>query len=209
MAIYSFWIFDRHCNCVFSREWDPKTPASGSKLFNYSLTSSSSANITNNSSSSTNIANSPNPNSASINTLANDNISSNGLINADNMNDNAKLLFGAIFSLRNIAAKLYSKNDALDPAPNAILNYLQSFSTEHYRVHYYETATNWKFAIISDPKVEDLQYALRYIYAVLFNEHVVKNALSMVNFQEGEYISNHNFVGGVDQYVTSLPNFAS
>lgn len=21
MAIYSFWIFDRHCNCIFDREW--------------------------------------------------------------------------------------------------------------------------------------------------------------------------------------------
>lgn len=21
MAIYSFWIFDKHCNCIFNREW--------------------------------------------------------------------------------------------------------------------------------------------------------------------------------------------
>ncbi|SCU78358.1 LAME_0A04236g1_1 [Lachancea meyersii CBS 8951] len=30
MALYSFWIFDRHCNCIFDREWTLKTnPSSG------------------------------------------------------------------------------------------------------------------------------------------------------------------------------------
>ncbi|SCU78777.1 LADA_0A07536g1_1 [Lachancea dasiensis] len=25
MAIYSFWIFDKHCNCIFDREWTLKS----------------------------------------------------------------------------------------------------------------------------------------------------------------------------------------
>ncbi|AMD22092.1 HGL248Cp [Eremothecium sinecaudum] len=30
MAIYSFWIFDRHCNCIFDREWTiPADSSSG------------------------------------------------------------------------------------------------------------------------------------------------------------------------------------
>lgn len=30
MTIYSFWIFDRHCNCIFDREWTlPSNPESG------------------------------------------------------------------------------------------------------------------------------------------------------------------------------------
>ncbi|SCV01102.1 LAMI_0G09340g1_1 [Lachancea mirantina] len=28
MAIYSFWIFDRHCNCIFDREWTLKAKQS-------------------------------------------------------------------------------------------------------------------------------------------------------------------------------------
>ncbi|AET37386.1 TRAPP subunit BET5 Ecym_1134 [Eremothecium cymbalariae DBVPG len=28
MAIYSFWIFDRHCNCIFDREWTLKADSS-------------------------------------------------------------------------------------------------------------------------------------------------------------------------------------
>lgn len=28
MAVYSFWIFDRHCNCIYDREWTVKQSSS-------------------------------------------------------------------------------------------------------------------------------------------------------------------------------------
>lgn len=182
MAIYSFWIFDRHCNCVYSREWEPKVASGSNKLFNYSAL--------------TGASNSSNQHS-------------NGLVNIGNVNDNAKLLFGAIFSLRNIASKLYPGELDEDSSPNAINNYLKTFSTANYRVHYFETATNWKFALISDPKLENLQHILQYIYQNIFIQHVVTNALSPVDFHEFEYINNLNFINGVDKYITSLPSFTS
>ncbi|GMM35946.1 TRAPP subunit [Saccharomycopsis crataegensis] len=206
MAIYSCWIFNRHCNCVYSREWEPKIPTAGSRLFSP---------FTNNSSTSTS-TNSTTTSSSTVNQTASTskNELGNGLTNVSNQNDKAKLLFGAIFSLRNIASKLYSPKNNHDPNdesinPNSISNYLTTFSTNNYRVHYFESASNWKIALISDPKCQDLQSALNFIYVQLFNDFVVKNALSQIDFDEGEYIDNPAFINGLDNYVTSLPAFTS
>lgn len=203
MAIYSCWIFDRHCQCVYSREWDPKVSSGGTRLFS-SFSSSASNSRTPSMSSAT--PNTPVLTQAPTKGSRNEKLV--GKINGSNETDQAKLLFGAIFSLRNIASKLYPPAQG-DEGSNGIENYLTTFLTGNYRVHYFETATNWKFALILDPKIEDLQGALEHIYTSLFIEHVVKNALSPVDFGEGEHIENEAFVGGLDSYIRALPGFAS
>lgn len=148
MTIYALYIFDRHCNCIYSREY------------------------------------SPNPNDP-------------GLVNKSNDSDMAKLLFGMVYSLKNLSVKL---------GPDDSFNVLRSFSTSHYRIHFSESLSNFKFALVSDLEVENLQDALWHLYREVFVKTVVHNALSPVEFGDGK-ISNVSFTRACDNFLRSLPQF--
>ncbi|ODV95692.1 hypothetical protein PACTADRAFT_3380 [Pachysolen tannophilus NRRL Y-2460] len=166
MAVYSFWIFDRHCNCIYSREWVAITQDK--------------------------------PDHQQEQTQKN--ITNTGTINARNQDHVAKLLFGAIFSLKQISSKL-------NPQEETTANNLKSFSTLKYRCHFFETGTGLKFCLLTDPKTENMQFVLKEIYAKLYYEKIVKNVLSPVDFKENEYIDNEVFITGVDNYISSLAVF--
>lgn len=89
-----------------------------------------------------------------------------GSINSKNSEDSAKLLFGALFSLRNIARKL---GDGFDEE-----NTLDSYATAKYRAHFYESASGLRFCILSDLKTQNLQHVLKEIYSNIYVEHIVK-----------------------------------
>ncbi|ODQ79530.1 hypothetical protein BABINDRAFT_161922 [Babjeviella inositovora NRRL Y-12698] len=187
MTIYSFWMFDRHCNCIYTREWTRSSPLVPSHSSHSSVSSTSSAT-----------------------TLPAGAI---GTVNASNQNDSAKLLFGALFSLRNIANKLgtlpFNEDTSVtDPLAIHRKNSLKSFATGKYRAHFMETALGLYFCILSDPNVADLQIVLKDLYADVYVNHVVKNSASDVDFPAEEVIGNESFVRGVDQLITALPAFA-
>lgn len=148
MTIYALYIFDRHCNCIYSREYSQKPNDPGS-------------------------------------------------VNKSNESDMAKLLFGMVYSLKNLSLKL---------GPEDSFNILRSFSTCHYRIHFSESLSNFKFALISDLSVENLQDALWHLYSNVFVNTVVLNALSPVEFGE-TYISNTSFTRASDNYLRTLPQF--
>lgn len=152
MTIHSFFIFDRHCSCIYSRE--------------YSHTSATDA----------------------------------GQINKNNDSDSSKLLFGLLYSLKNISSKLN-----MSSADSA--NFLRSFSTANFRIHYYESLTNLKFILISDTDTDTLQTVLHELYANYYLNTVSMNFLSPVDFKEGERISNSSFITETDTYLRSLPLF--
>lgn len=148
MTIYAFYIFDRHCSCIYSRE--------------FSLRGDS------------------------------------GSLNTNNESDVAKLLFGMVYSLKNMAQKL---------APDTVPNLLRSFSTGYYRVHFLESLTNFKFALVSDLSVDCLQDQLWHLYSDIFVNTVAFNALSPVEFGESK-IQNAHFVSQSDSYLRSLTVFS-
>lgn len=145
MTIYSFYIYDRHCNCVYSREYVP-----GHEL---------------------------------------------GTVNKNNDSDAAKLLFGMVYSLKSLAQKL-SDSD----------NYLRSFSTGHYRVHFLESLSNFKFLLVSDTLVDSMQLALQHLYAGIFVKNVALNALSPIEFGALK-INNASFIQESDAFLKALPVF--
>lgn len=147
MTIYAFYIFDRHCNCIYSREYAP-----GNDF---------------------------------------------GTLNKNNESDMAKLLFGMVYSLKNLAQKLGSANSA---------NFLRSFSTGYYRVHFLESLSNFKFALVSDLTVDCLQDILWHLYSDIFVKTVALNALTPVEFGESK-VTNGNFVAQSDAYLRSLRVF--
>ncbi|CAH2353990.1 trafficking protein particle complex subunit Bet5p [[Candida] railenensis] len=149
--IYSFHLFDRHCHCIYSREWSHKDE---------------------------------------------------GAVNKSNESDASKLLFGLIYSLKNISTKLGTQANTTQSQ-----NLLKSFATQNYRIHLYETASGLRFALISDVGLDNLQAVLHRIYTEIYLRTVVHNSLSPIDFRAGEKISNSNFILEVDSLIQGLSVF--
>jgi len=146
MAIYSFYVFDRHTECIYAKSWLP------------------SANPGN--------PDGPGPSSSS---------------------DDAKLIFGTVFSLRNMVRKLGGDDDAFI-----------SYRTAHYKLHFYETPSSLRFVLLTDTGTLSMRNVLHQIYINLWVEYVVKNPLSPVEHKGGEGVKNEFFELGLDQFIRTL-----
>lgn len=116
-----------------------------------------------------------------------------GTVNAKDNEDNAKLLFGALFSLRNIARKVGDTEESE--------NTLRSFATSKYRAHFYESPSGLRFCVLSDVETQDMQQTLRDVYSSVYVEQIVKNPLSPVDFKPGTKITNQRFIRLVDRFL--------
>ncbi|CAF9912148.1 MAG: hypothetical protein GOMPHAMPRED_007570 [Gomphillus americanus] len=172
MVVYSFYIFDRHAECIYKRKYLPpghKAPGSGLPPSRPTSSAGSEADTGN-----TNVSEARPPSKA---------------LSAE---DDAKLIFGTVFSLRNMVRKLGGVDD----------NFV-SYRTAHYKLHYYETPTNLKFVMVTDTKMNNLRIVLHQIYVGLYVEYVVKNPLSPVEHPGGVGVDCETFEVGLDQFVNS------
>ncbi|KAK9425828.1 putative Trafficking protein particle complex subunit [Seiridium cardinale] len=164
VQVYSFYIFDRHTECIYTKLWLSAAPPA--------ISSSDHA-----------------PPSAT--TAAQQKATANNLLRK--ANDDAKLIFGTIFSLRNMARKLGGDDDAFI-----------SYRTGQYKLHYYETPSNLRFALLTEPGAPGMRNVLHQIYINLWVEYVVKNPLSPVEHKGGEGVRNEMFEMGLDKFVRGL-----
>ncbi|KAF2114975.1 Longin-like domain-containing protein [Lophiotrema nucula] len=163
MVLYSFYIFDRHTECIYSKRWTrpvsssgkPTRPQSGS-----SITSDSS----------------PAP--------------TRGVMSHS---DDEKLIFGLVFSLRNMVQKLGGEDDTF-----------LSYRTGEYKLHYYETPTRMKFVMLTDTKQNNLRPYLHQIWANLYVEYVVKNPLAPVEHPGGIGVANELFERGLETFIKAV-----
>ncbi|KAI8577736.1 hypothetical protein K450DRAFT_177383 [Umbelopsis ramanniana AG] len=146
MTIHNLYIFDRHCECIYFQKWSHQRPSSMASVNATSTTTSSKTGGLLNSTSRMQSAAIPGNNMS--------------------LEEEAKLVYGVVLSLRNFVRKLSGRQDGFI-----------SYKTSAYRLHYYETPTGLKFIINSDPYTESLRPVLRQIYVQLYVEFVVKNAL--------------------------------
>uniref|UniRef100_A0A093UWY2 Trafficking protein particle complex subunit n=1 Tax=Talaromyces marneffei PM1 TaxID=1077442 RepID=A0A093UWY2_TALMA len=107
--------------------------------------------------------------------------------------DDAKLIFGTVFSLRNMVRKLGGEDDSFI-----------SYRTSQYQLHFYETPTNIKFVMLTDLKSPSMRIALQQIYVNLYVEYVVKNPLSPVEHPGGLGVNNELFEESLEQFVTRV-----
>ncbi|KAL1912227.1 hypothetical protein Sste5344_002060 [Sporothrix stenoceras] len=150
MAVYSFFIFDRHTECIYTKHWlDALVPLG------------------------------PNGRPQQV--------------SPSTSKDDAKLIFGTVFSLRNMVRKLGGDDDAFI-----------SFRTGQYKLHYYETPANLRFVMLTDCGVLSMRNVLHQIYINLWVEYVVKNPLAPVEHAGGEGVKNELFELGLDQFVRGL-----
>ncbi|KAJ5216539.1 Sybindin-like protein [Penicillium cinerascens] len=158
MTVYSFYIFDRHAECIYKRRWLPRPTSIVGK---------------------SNQVPGAAPAGLGQTVKAGD--------------DDAKLVFGTVFSLRNMVRKLGGEED----------NFV-SYNTSQYKLHYYETPTNIKFVMLTDLKSPSMRIALQQIYINLFVEYVVKNPLSPVEHPGGIGVNNELFEESLEQFVTRV-----
>ncbi|KAL8952460.1 MAG: hypothetical protein Q9222_001651 [Ikaeria aurantiellina] len=155
MVVYSFYIFDRHAECIYKKKWIPRPTSTGSK-------------------------------GQQANGLPDGGAHAKAL----SAEDDAKLVFGTVFSLRNMIRKLGGQDD----------NFI-SYRTGHYKLHYYETPTSLKFVMVTDTKTNNLRIVLHQIYVSLYVEYVVKNPLSPAEHPGGIGVNCEMFELGVEQFV--------
>jgi hypothetical protein len=92
--------------------------------------------------------------------------------------DDAKLVFGVVFSLRNMVRKLSGPSVSVAAAAQDCPLTLEgtsddnfiSYRTAAYKLHYYETPTNLKFVMLTDIRMDNLRVALHQIYVNLYVE---------------------------------------
>ncbi|EUC42705.1 hypothetical protein COCMIDRAFT_102866 [Bipolaris oryzae ATCC 44560] len=176
MVLYSFYIFDRHTECIYSRRWTPARPTSSSSK---PTTAAAAA-------------------AAAARPTSGNSIVSNGDVVAAvrkgmSHSDDEKLVFGLVFSLRNFVTKLGGADDTF-----------LSYRTGEYKLHYYETPTRMKFVMLTDTKVINLRQYLHQIWANLYVEYVVKNPLAPVEHPGGIGVANELFERGLEAFITAV-----
>jgi hypothetical protein len=107
--------------------------------------------------------------------------------------DDEKLIFGLVFSLRNMVTKLGGADDTF-----------LSYRTGDYKLHYYETPTRMKFVMLTDTKVPNLRQYLYQIWANLYVEYVVKNPLAPTEHPGGIGVSNELFERGLEAFLGAV-----
>ncbi|CRG88576.1 Transport protein particle subunit bet5 [Talaromyces islandicus] len=155
MTVYSFYIFDRHAECIYKRRWLGRPASTGRPT-----------------------SDTQNLNPAEL---------------ARKADDDAKLVFGTVFSLRNMVRKLGGEDDSFI-----------SYRTTQYKLHFYESPTNIKFVMLTDDKAPSMRIALQQIYVNLFVEYVVKNPLSPTEHPNGLGVNNELFEESLEQFVTRV-----
>ncbi|KAF8633399.1 hypothetical protein AX17_004570 [Amanita inopinata Kibby_2008] len=216
MTIYSLYIYDRHCTCVYYQDWHrtkrPKLAVEGRLL---SAVAKAVAPVQSNTDT--------NPSLPAYGSPRNTLSSSTGVVVAMNemtlqppgtpsaqpnanaqpasgsglpFDEEAKLVYGVVLSLKNMIKKLSGRDEQF-------VNY----KTSTYRLHLYETLSGYKFVMLSDPDTESLRPALRQIYAGPFVDYVVRNPLTTMDSRT-HGIDNEYFRASLDRYIRGLLAFS-
>ncbi|KAG2207732.1 hypothetical protein INT47_011852 [Mucor saturninus] len=188
MTIHNLYIFDRHCQCIYFQKWThSKTNTNTNTATSNNGTSNNNSQLGNSnsrlgglatssrfstSSAASSVADQSSPNANSL--IRSEDNHQTGITQQSGLaagsvisiEEEAKLVYGVVLSLRNFVRKLSGNQDGFI-----------SYKTSTYRLHYYETPTGLKFVMNSDPNTESLRAVLKQIHVQLYVEFVVKNGL--------------------------------
>ncbi|KAK5713046.1 Trafficking protein particle complex subunit BET5 [Elasticomyces elasticus] len=156
MSVYSFYIFDRHTECIYSKRFTQAPPPAPTK---------------------------------STSALSNGAVSAS-LRRANKDSDDAKLVFGTIFSLRRMCKQLGGADDQF-----------LSYRTGEYKLHYFETPTQLRLVMLTSPQVGNMRTVLHQIWSTLFVEYVVKSPLAPTEHRGGKGVGNELFEGGLERFM--------
>ncbi|KAL4169723.1 hypothetical protein KRP22_010639 [Phytophthora ramorum] len=126
-----------------------------------------------------------------------------------------RLLFGLLFSLKEFVGKMAPATAAQttadpfgEPAAaglGAPPEGMQRYQTNAYTCHQYETPSGVRFVMMTDNQAGDMTPTLKYIYSQIYVETVVSNPLS--DTKSGKPITSQLFRAQLTQYLESQPCF--
>lgn len=211
MTIYSLYIFDRHCACIYYQDWHraqrPKPAVAGNLLQGVAravtpqpttalsqVEFTSPRNTLNYSSGVVVAIGEPSPAAPPI--PAKTPPVSTVPMSKLSFDEEAKLVYGVIFSLKNMVQKLSGRDESF-------VNY----RTSGYKLHVFETLTGYKFVMLTDPVTDSMRFVLRQIYTGPFLEYVVRNPLIAMDSKE-RGVDNEHFRQATDRLLRSLSIFS-
>jgi Sybindin-like family len=80
------------------------------------------------------------------------------------------------------------------------------YRTSTYKLHLFETASGYRFIMLSDPNADSLRFVMRSIYTGPFLDYVVRNPLVPMDSNE-RGVDNEYFRASVDRLVRGLSIF--
>lgn len=216
MTIYSLYIFDRHCDCVYYQSWHRTTPIRAGKDVLPGVAPDVSLATLNAQTDPLNPQAIP-PSSqhhtgAAVlpSTRLQEQRQAQAGLSASRpsappsqkkglpFDEESKLIYGVLFSLRSMVKKLSTREE------EAFIAY----RTSSYKLHLFETLSGYKFVLFSDANVESLRFVLKSIYQTAFVEFVVRNPMiTMDSKVSGKGIDNQAFRQAVHSFVSSLSVF--
>ena len=102
-----------------------------------------------------------------------------------------KLIYGMLFSMKSFVKTL---------SPIKAKDYLKTFSTSNYKLHYTEFLNGLRFIFISTPSNNDLNDYLRKIHNLFYTPLISKNIFS----EQEEQIKNEVFLEKVYNYICAI-----
>ncbi len=119
---------------------------------------------------------------------------------ADDPEEEKKLVFGMLFSLKDLVSKL-------TPSGTANSEAIHSMRTDNFTLHHFQSVTGLMFVINTDSQSYDLHLQLEWIYRNLFVEFVSRNPL--YTLKPDETVNCPLFAQKLEEYITSLPAWKS
>lgn len=219
MTIYCLYIFDRHFNCVYYHDWHrtkrPRRANDGGGLLSgvshalSPLPPSAPAPGSAPSTPFTSPRNTLASTSGVLVALSDTSHQSQGTVVPQSaplasaaaggtglpFDEEAKLVYGVILSLRNMIKRLSGRDESF-----------VSYRTSTYKLHLFETVSGYRFVMLSDPNAESLRFVMRSIYTGPFLEYVVRNPLISMDSRE-RGVDNEYFRASLDRLVRGLSVF--
>ena len=111
---------------------------------------------------------------------------------SDDPEEERKLMFGMLFSLKDLASKLSPSDGAGEG--------LHTVKTNSFTLHHFQSVTGVVFVLNSDNDLPDQYQALKHIYANIFVEYVARSTLYRRTLPD-EPIDSPLFAAKVEEFL--------
>ena len=127
--------------------------------------------------------------------------------------EETKLVYGVIFSLRNMVKKMAGRSAIYSWHVRYLLKrytcYREepflAYKTSAYKLHFFESPSGFKFVLLSDPLIDSLRFLLRQIYQTAFQDHVVRNPFIQLDSRVSKRgLDNDAFRNAIDIIISSV-----
>lgn len=120
----------------------------------------------------------------------------------DDLDEERKLVFGMLFSLKDLSGKLSPLNAAPGGQPGDAVNcQLQAVKTKAFTMHHYESTTGLMLVLNADPETASQYQRLEYIYKNIWIEYIARNPVYAAT--RNEQIQSIVFDTKLEEYLFS------